>query len=56
MPDLGKFLGEAQRLALLAGRELMRHRQQATVHAESKAQLDAVYTELTSCRQVLVAL
>jgi putative lipoic acid-binding regulatory protein len=27
-----------------------------TVQAESKAQLDAVYTELTSCRQVLVAL
>jgi len=27
-----------------------------TVHAESKAQLDAVYMELTSCRQVLVAL
>jgi hypothetical protein len=27
-----------------------------TVNAESKAQLDAVYTELTSCRQVLVAL
>jgi putative lipoic acid-binding regulatory protein len=27
-----------------------------TVRAESKAQLDAVYTELTSCRQVLVAL
>ncbi len=27
-----------------------------TVHAESKAQLDAAYTELTSCRQVLVAL
>lgn len=27
-----------------------------TVRADSKAQLDAVYTELTSCRQVLVAL
>ena len=27
-----------------------------TVRAESKAQLNAVYTELTSCRQVLVAL
>jgi hypothetical protein len=27
-----------------------------TVRAQSKAQLDAVYTELTSCRQVLVAL
>lgn len=27
-----------------------------TVNAESKAQLDAVYNELTSCRQVLVAL
>jgi hypothetical protein len=27
-----------------------------TVRAESKAQLDAVYSELTSCRQVLVAL
>jgi len=27
-----------------------------TVRAESKAQLDAVYVELTSCRQVLVAL
>ena len=27
-----------------------------TVRAESKAQLDAVYTELTTCRQVLVAL
>jgi putative lipoic acid-binding regulatory protein len=27
-----------------------------TVNAASKAQLDAVYTELTSCRQVLVAL
>ena len=27
-----------------------------TVRAESTAQLDAVYTELTSCRQVLVAL
>jgi hypothetical protein len=27
-----------------------------TVRAESKAQLDAAYTELTSCRQVLVAL
>jgi putative lipoic acid-binding regulatory protein len=27
-----------------------------TVQADSKAQLDAVYTELTSCRQVLVAL
>ena len=27
-----------------------------TVNAESKAQLDALYTELTSCRQVLVAL
>jgi putative lipoic acid-binding regulatory protein len=27
-----------------------------TVRAENKAQLDAVYTELTSCRQVLVAL
>lgn len=27
-----------------------------TVRAESKAQLDAVYTDLTSCRQVLVAL
>ena len=27
-----------------------------TVQAESKAQLDAVYTDLTSCRQVLVAL
>jgi putative lipoic acid-binding regulatory protein len=27
-----------------------------TVRAESKAQLDAVYAELTSCRQVLVAL
>jgi len=27
-----------------------------TVRAESKAQLDAVYRELTSCRQVLVAL
>ena len=27
-----------------------------TVRAESKAQLDAVYTELTACRQVLVAL
>ena len=27
-----------------------------TVRAESKAQLDAGYTELTSCRQVLVAL
>ena len=26
-----------------------------TVRAESKAQLDAAYTELTSCRQVLVA-
>ena len=27
-----------------------------TVRAESRAQLDAVYGELTSCRQVLVAL
>jgi uncharacterized protein len=27
-----------------------------TVRAESKAQLDAAYAELTSCRQVLVAL
>lgn len=27
-----------------------------TVRAESKAQLDAVYSELTACRQVLVAL
>jgi len=27
-----------------------------TVRAESRAQLDAVYVELTSCRQVLVAL
>jgi putative lipoic acid-binding regulatory protein len=27
-----------------------------TVRAESKAQIDAVYLELTSCRQVLVAL
>jgi hypothetical protein len=27
-----------------------------TVNADSKAQLDAVYTDLTSCRQVLVAL
>ena len=27
-----------------------------TVQAESKAQLDALYTELTACRQVLVAL
>ena len=27
-----------------------------TVRAESKAQLDAVYRDLTSCRQVLVAL
>jgi putative lipoic acid-binding regulatory protein len=27
-----------------------------TVRAESKAQLDAVYTELTSCQRVLVAL
>lgn len=27
-----------------------------TVRAENKAQLDAVYAELTSCRQVLVAL
>ncbi len=27
-----------------------------TVRAESKAQLDAVYRELTSCSQVLVAL
>lgn len=27
-----------------------------TVRAESKAQLDAAYMELTSCRQVLVAL
>jgi hypothetical protein len=27
-----------------------------TVRAESKAQLDALYLELTSCRQVLVAL
>lgn len=27
-----------------------------TVRADSKAQLDAVYVELTSCRQVLVAL
>jgi putative lipoic acid-binding regulatory protein len=27
-----------------------------TVNAGSKAQLDAAYTELTSCRQVLVAL
>jgi uncharacterized protein len=27
-----------------------------TVRAESKAQLDAAYTDLTSCRQVLVAL
>jgi len=27
-----------------------------TVRAENKAQLDAVYMELTSCRQVLVAL
>lgn len=27
-----------------------------TVRAESKAQLDAVYMELTACRQVLVAL
>lgn len=27
-----------------------------TVNATSKAQLDAVYTELTSCRKVLVAL
>ena len=27
-----------------------------TVRARSKAQLDAVYRELTSCRQVLVAL
>jgi putative lipoic acid-binding regulatory protein len=27
-----------------------------TVRAESKAQLDAAYLELTSCRQVLVAL
>lgn len=27
-----------------------------TVRAQSKAQLDAVYRELTACRQVLVAL
>ncbi|MCJ7453026.1 MAG: DUF493 domain-containing protein [Steroidobacteraceae bacterium] len=27
-----------------------------TVHAESKAQIDAAYVELTSCSQVLVAL
>jgi hypothetical protein len=27
-----------------------------TVRAETRAQLDAVYVELTSCRQVLVAL
>ncbi len=27
-----------------------------TVRAESKAQLDAAYVELTACRQVLVAL
>ena len=27
-----------------------------TVHAESKAQLDALYRELTSCSKVLVAL
>ena len=27
-----------------------------TVEAQSKAQLDAVYRDLTSCRQVLVAL
>ena len=27
-----------------------------TVRAENKAQLDAVYVELTACRQVLVAL
>jgi uncharacterized protein len=27
-----------------------------TVRAESKAQIDAAYVELTSCRQVLVAL
>ena len=27
-----------------------------TVRATSKAQLDAAYTELTSCRQVLIAL
>ncbi len=27
-----------------------------TVRAESKAQVDAAYVELTSCRQVLVAL
>ena len=27
-----------------------------TVHAQSKAQLDALYRELTSCSQVLVAL
>jgi putative lipoic acid-binding regulatory protein len=27
-----------------------------TVRAESKAQLDAVYVELTACRQVLIAL
>jgi putative lipoic acid-binding regulatory protein len=27
-----------------------------TVRAESKAQLDALYSELTACRQVLVAL
>ncbi|HVN41993.1 MAG TPA: DUF493 domain-containing protein [Steroidobacteraceae bacterium] len=27
-----------------------------TVHASSKAQLDALYRELTSCRHVLVAL
>lgn len=27
-----------------------------TVRAESKAQLDALYMELTACRQVLVAL
>ena len=31
-------------------------RSRCTVRAESKAQLDALYRELTSCRQVLVAL
>jgi putative lipoic acid-binding regulatory protein len=27
-----------------------------TIHAQSKAQLDAIYRELTSCERVLVAL
>ncbi len=54
MPEIGKFLGEAQRLALLAGRELMRHRQQATVHAESKGQRRELVTAADRAAEQIV--